>query len=349
MRGGGDSLAVRRGRTFGAGLGLACLLPAVACGAAVAKRPAAEARPPVGPAGGDPSERDASHRGASQRDGSEPHIAEPDASHAAPTRRHLRARLQEAEAKLGLSRAEARQLRSELLAERAAVRRRVTVIGRRPLPGAGADAADVQDYAATASRPARRPLLRLYGRASSASEVSVLPGPPPPALVAPPPPPTSGRLPMGPGRRVVTIPRAPVPVASSEPRSSVPESTAEQVGDAAYRHALRLVTQRRWAEAKAAFAALLRRWPRAARVLYWSAEADYALRRYREAMRGFRLLIRSHPDAPLVADAWLRVGLCLKRMGYAEQAERVFQLHRSRYGTSAARRWAKTTSGEGPS
>ena len=154
----------------------------------------------------------------------------------------------------------------------------------------------------------------------------------------------------------VALPNVPVGLSSRIPVVPLPEErsakTAAPLGsdtadDATlrerYRVALRAVQERHYDEAKSALSALLDAHPEhpvAEGASYWLGEVHYAERRYGEALRQFESLLALYPKGTKRADAMLKAGLCLRRLGDDERAKRYFQQVRQEHPTSEAARMA---------
>jgi tol-pal system protein YbgF len=110
-----------------------------------------------------------------------------------------------------------------------------------------------------------------------------------------------------------------------------------------YRLALAHVQGRRMPEALAALTGFLDQFPShpyTDNALYWRGEVEYAMRRYGEALRDFRRLVREHPRGNKVPDALLKMGLCHLRMGDTERARAYFRRVRNEFPESVAARLA---------
>lgn len=111
----------------------------------------------------------------------------------------------------------------------------------------------------------------------------------------------------------------------------------------AYRAALRLLRDRRWDDAFAAFGDFLRAHPEhelAANATYWRGEARYAQRRYADALTDFVTVISRFARSEKAADALFKLGMCQRRLGDEAAAARSFQKLKQQYPSSEAARIA---------
>lgn len=125
----------------------------------------------------------------------------------------------------------------------------------------------------------------------------------------------------------------------SEP---LPGSAGEDARDR-YRKALRLLRDRRWDDALAAFSDFLRAHPDhelAASATYWRGEARYAQRRYADALTDFVTVISRFAGSEKSADALFKLGMCQRRLGDEAAAERSFRKLKEQYPSSEAARIA---------
>jgi tol-pal system protein YbgF len=152
-----------------------------------------------------------------------------------------------------------------------------------------------------------------------------------------------------------TLPVAPLPEqrAGSQLRSAavaVAPAADSGGGEAEltrYRTGLRLLRERHFAEAAAAFGAFLEAHPShelAASALYWRGEANYARRDYVAARAEFEALLTRFPRADKAADALLKLALCFRQLGAEDKAKDALRRLRADYPNSQA---ASTAAREG--
>jgi tol-pal system protein YbgF len=149
-------------------------------------------------------------------------------------------------------------------------------------------------------------------------------------------------VPLGVSARIPVVPLPEERSAKAAPTLTAASPDAAKLRDR-YRVALRAVQERRYAEAKGALTALLDDRPGGALAegaSYWLGEVHYAERRYGEALRQFESLLALHPKGSKRADAMLKAGLCLRRLGDDERAKRYFHQVRQEHPTSEAARMA---------
>ncbi len=123
---------------------------------------------------------------------------------------------------------------------------------------------------------------------------------PPPAAAAQTPP----RVQPAPQPSTAMIP-AP---ASAPPISRTTASAQEQ---REYDAAFNLLKQGLYTRASQAFAAVTEKYPTsplAGNAQYWTAEANYVVRNFGQALDGFNKVIRNYPQSAKVADASLKIG-----------------------------------------
>lgn len=141
---------------------------------------------------------------------------------------------------------------------------------------------------------------------------------------------------------------------ASENRRLTPKQSKQQKEDAVieeYNTAMELYRQGRMVEARAAFDAFAKRYPRhsyADNARYWAGECLYAQGDYEGAKREFMRVITEHPDGNKVPDAMVKVGLCDKALGRHEDAMRMFRTVMLTYPESEAAALAMRLAGEGP-
>lgn len=92
-----------------------------------------------------------------------------------------------------------------------------------------------------------------------------------------------------------------------ETKPSRPEIPEQQ----AYQQAFDLLRELQYDKASVAFRRFLQDYPdgRYAHIaLYWLGEANYAQRKFKQAIDDYEMLISSYPDSPKVAEAMLKIG-----------------------------------------
>lgn len=113
---------------------------------------------------------------------------------------------------------------------------------------------------------------------------------------------------------------------------------------AAYDAALRVVMAGRSAEGISRFEAFLQEYPQgsyAPNAEYWIGEGLYAQGKYREALAQFRKVEASYPQHHKNADALLKTGMCLSRLGDKEAAGQAYSQLLARFPKSEAARLAR--------
>ncbi|WP_291440245.1 tol-pal system protein YbgF [Desulfovibrio sp.] len=113
---------------------------------------------------------------------------------------------------------------------------------------------------------------------------------------------------------------------------------------AAYEAALKVVMAGRSAEGISRFETFLQEYPQgtyAPNAEYWIGEGLYAQGKYREALAQFRKVDASYPQHHKNADALLKTGMCLSRLGDKEAAGQAYGQLLSRFPKSEAARLAR--------
>lgn len=113
---------------------------------------------------------------------------------------------------------------------------------------------------------------------------------------------------------------------------------------AAYDAALKVVMAGRSAEGISRFEAFLQEYPQgsyAPNAEYWIGEGLYAQGKYREALAQFRKVEASYPQHHKNADALLKTGMCLSRLGDKEAAGQAYSQLLVRFPKSEAARLAR--------
>ncbi len=127
------------------------------------------------------------------------------------------------------------------------------------------------------------------------------------------------------GRAPATSAVPPSPAAPSP--AAAAGQAAPQGEDAAYKAALRLAMSGKSAESIARFQAFLQSYPQgryAPNAVYWIGEGLYAQGRYAEALEQFRKVEAGWPRHHKNADALLKTGMSLSRMGDRQGAAKVY-------------------------
>ncbi|MEY4581408.1 MAG: hypothetical protein RL701_6111, partial [Pseudomonadota bacterium] len=244
------------------------------------------------------------------------------------------ARIEELEARLSLVEAEARRTRSDEAepAPRAAETVRIganrEVVNTNAVTAAHANADEEQD----APRTRARPRLRLYGRQNGELQAAL------PAV-----PEVSETLPVAPlpSQRSIAQTRNVSHVATAaEPKlEAAGKSTTDDGSLANYLGGLRLVRERRYDDALAAFSAFIVDNPTQRMVpnaMYWRGEAHYAKREYAQARSQFEAVLAQYPQSEKAADALLKLALCFRQLGSEDQARGAFRRLRTEYPNSQA-------------
>lgn len=114
---------------------------------------------------------------------------------------------------------------------------------------------------------------------------------------------------------------------------------------AAYEAALKVVMAGRSVEGISRFETFLQEYPQgtyAPNAEYWIGEGLYAQGKYREALAQFRKVDASYPQHHKNADALLKTGMCLSRLGDKEAAGQAYSQLLARFPKSEAARLART-------
>lgn len=176
----------------------------------------------------------------------------------------------------------------------------------------------------------RRPVLRLYGTPDPGAYPPLAPMMPTPVVA----PPSGDRLPWESASSAASVLAVP-PVAQAPQRIDL--------GLESYREALGMLRDRRFTESEGAFARFLEvfpRHPQVPRARYWVAELAYIQRRYEDARRAFDAYLSTYPNGNKAPDALLRLGLCHRQLGQAQQATATLARLRSEHPESDAARLA---------
>jgi tol-pal system protein YbgF len=267
-------------------------------------------------------------------------------------RDELEARDRRLRAELALSRADARELRSEL-----EMRRQTHRIAAAPRTNSGgwieqdgfAANARHEVEASPTSDPSLesddeveapeseqasdlpRPVLRLYGAPAAGSSQPTMSA----ATLAPGTPPFGVR----PSAQVAPLPSSALLPASPRVPAAAPDDAAVRE----YREALAMVRDRRLDAALPAlerFVAAHPNHPYADNALYWRGEVFFLRHQFPQALREYARLLSTYPRGNKVADALLRTGICHLRMGDAARARASFRRLRESFPQSVAARRA---------
>ncbi|MEY4576346.1 MAG: hypothetical protein RL701_1049, partial [Pseudomonadota bacterium] len=186
-----------------------------------------------------------------------------------------------------------------------------------------------------APRTRARPRLRLYGRQNGELQAAL------PAV-----PEVSETLPVAPlpsQRSIAQTRNVSHVAAAAEPKLEVAGKSA--VDDSAqgslvnYLSGLRLVRERRYDDALAAFSAFIVDSPTQRMVpnaMYWRGEAHYAKREYAQARSQFEAVLAQYPQSEKASDALLKLALCFRQLGSEDQARGAFRRLRTEYPNSQA-------------
>lgn len=139
----------------------------------------------------------------------------------------------------------------------------------------------------------------------------------------------------------VSSPPEKAPAASSAAQAPVRSGKGEK---AAYEAALKVVMAGRSAEGISRFETFLQEYPQgsyAPNAEYWIGEGLYAQGKYREALAQFRKVDAAYPQHHKNADALLKTGMCLSRLGDKEAASQAYNQLMTRFPKSEAARLAR--------
>lgn len=188
-----------------------------------------------------------------------------------------------------------------------------------------------------------------------------IPALPPSALALPPEHPglppveaaSPAATPLAPAAQANPQPVAPAevkPVASvntATPTNQAPQQAAKPTKNekAAYEAALKVMTAGRSAEGISRFETFLQEYPHggyAANAEYWIGEGLYAQGKYQDALNQFRKVDASYPQHHKNADALLKTGMCLSRLGDKDAATQAYKQLLTRFPNSEAARIARS-------
>ncbi|MDD4702066.1 MAG: tol-pal system protein YbgF, partial [Desulfovibrio sp.] len=198
------------------------------------------------------------------------------------------------------------------------------------------------------------------GKNDPAGGNSAVPVPalPPSALALPPEhpglPPVAGASTAAPaqapgqasGVQAGSQPVPPVQAKSAPPATAAPQAVKPAKNEkAAYEAALKVMTSGRSAEGISQFEAFLQAYPGgkyAANADYWIGEGLYAQGNYQDALNQFRKVDASYPQHHKNADALLKTGMCLSRLGDKDAAAQAYRQLLTRFPNSEAARIARS-------
>jgi len=135
------------------------------------------------------------------------------------------------------------------------------------------------------------------------------------------------------------------PAKTAAPGGAQAPARAAKGEKAAYDAALKVVMAGRSAEGISRFEAFLQEYPQgsyAPNAEYWIGEGLYAQGKYREALEQFRKVDASYPQHHKNADALLKTGMCLSRLGDREAAGQAYSQLLARFPKSEAARLARS-------
>lgn len=161
-------------------------------------------------------------------------------------------------------------------------------------------------------------------------------------------PPSSGLV-AGPA---AAVPLAATPAQGGQPPPAVgtPVATmAAEMGPTpeqlkeereAYQQAFELLKELRYEASTNAFIDFIKRYPesRYAHIAqYWVGEANYARRKFKDAIKDYRALLANYPTSPKLAEALLKIGYSYSELGNRSEATKALTELTSRYpGTTEA-------------
>ncbi len=188
-----------------------------------------------------------------------------------------------------------------------------------------------------------------------------IPALPPSALALPPehpglPPVEAAKpaaTPLEPAAQATSQPVTPAEVKpaatvnTATPTSQAPQQAAKPTKNekAAYEAALKVMTAGRSAEGISRFETFLQEYPHggyAPNAEYWIGEGLYAQGKYQDALNQFRKVDASYPQHHKNADALLKTGMCLSRLGDKDAATQAYKQLLTRFPNSEAARIARS-------
>jgi tol-pal system protein YbgF len=169
------------------------------------------------------------------------------------------------------------------------------------------------------------------------------------------PPPTGSaisQIPVTPAEGLAAGSQAAEPVAPAQeaasqlipPAASAASEVEQNVARSAYERAFNLLKQGRYDLASQSFKAFLETYPDADygdNAQYWLAEANYAEKKYDQALIEFKKVIDKYPNSPKRADAMLKIGYTYDELGNKKLAMETLNSIVSTYPNSTAARLAQ--------
>lgn len=148
-------------------------------------------------------------------------------------------------------------------------------------------------------------------------------------------------------RAVTPAETKPVEAVNAATTNLAPQQAAKPTKNekAAYEAALKVMTAGRSAEGISRFEAFLQEYPQggyAANAEYWIGEGFYAQGKYQDALNQFRKVDASYPQHHKNADALLKTGMCLSRLGDKDAATQAYKQLLTRFPNSEAARIARS-------
>ena len=141
-------------------------------------------------------------------------------------------------------------------------------------------------------------------------------------------------------------PAKPSPSAAATQQAATQQAARPAKNEkAAYDAALKFMTSGRSAEGITRFEGFLQEYPQgvyAANAEYWIGEGLYAQGKYQEALNQFRKVDASYPQHHKNADALLKTGMCLSRLGDKTAAAEAYKQLLARFPNSEAARIARS-------
>jgi tol-pal system protein YbgF len=123
-----------------------------------------------------------------------------------------------------------------------------------------------------------------------------------------------------------------------------PATVDPLVEQSAYRAALNMLKEGRYATAMAQFRAFLSKYPGseyADNSHYWLGEASYVTQDYKQALLDFRKVVDNYPNSAKYPDALLKIGYCLFELKDQQGAIKALNEVRTRFPASTAARLAE--------
>ena len=141
-------------------------------------------------------------------------------------------------------------------------------------------------------------------------------------------------------------PAKPSPSAAATQQAATQQAARPAKNEkAAYDAALKFMTSGRSAEGITRFEGFLQEYPQgvyAANAEYWIGEGLYAQGNYQQALNQFRKVDASYPQHHKNADALLKTGMCLSRLGDKTAAAEAYKQLLARFPNSEAARIARS-------